>query len=441
MVEILIPAGIMGGLGALLAGALLAAAKKFYVYEDPRIGEIDELLPGANCGGCGKAGCKAFAEAMVAGEEGLNCPVCSAESLECIAKIMGGDMATAEPVVAHVMCEGLQASAEFSGMYEGIHDCRAAHLVGQVDRVCSYGCIGLGTCVEACPFDAIDVYDGIAHIIPEKCVACGKCVDACPRDLIDLIPKGRRVFVPCMSLDAGKVVTKVCEIGCIGCKKCVKVCPSDAIIFGDNLAAVDYDRCTMCYECVVACPRDIIKVRDLADYIVDMSDLKKGLDKIAQAYKTKEAEEKAKAEAAKDTAHGMDDKAAQQVKKFRQALADAREKAKADEEFAKKLPAIEGKLIARLKDLGVDPETGELPSAQPPKQEEAEAPGSDIDPALQEKYAKLLKALKAAEQKAEEDAAYKTDKFPAIEAKLKGQIHELEVKLGFTTEPAKEGKA
>jgi hypothetical protein len=137
----------------------------------------------------------------------------------------------------------------------------------------------------------------------------------------------------------------------------------------------------------------------------------------------------------------MDEKTAQQVKKFRQALADAREKAQADEEFAKKLPAIEGKLIERLKDLGVDPETGELPAAQPPKQDESAAATDGIDPALQEKYAKLLKALKAAEQKAEEDAAYKADKFPAIEAKLKGQIHELEVKLGFATEPAKEGKA
>ena len=440
MLEILIPAGIMGGLGALLSGSLLAAAKKFYVFEDPRIGEIEELLPGANCGGCGKAGCKAFAEAMVAGEEGLSCPVCSADAMECIAKVMGSSLAASEPVVAHVMCEGLQSSAQFNGLYAGITDCRAAHLVGQVDRACSYGCIGLGTCVEACPFDAIDVYDGIAHIIPEKCVACGKCVEACPRDIIVLIPKGRRVFVPCKSLDAGKVVTKVCEIGCIACKKCVKVCPSDAIVFENNLASVDQSRCTLCNECVVACPRDLIKVRDLVDYVVSPGDLKRGLDHVAAAIKTKEAEEKAKAEREAAGSAVADDKTAQQITKFRQALADARAKAAVDTEFAAKLPAIEQKLQAKLAELGAPADDEALPAAQAPKGETPAVPASGVDPAVQAKYTKMLTALQAAKDKAAADEDYAKTKYPAIEDKFQAQIHELEVQLGFA-DSEQEGQA
>jgi Na+-translocating ferredoxin:NAD+ oxidoreductase subunit B len=440
MLEILIPAGVMGGLGALLAGSLLVAAKKFYVFEDPRIGEIAALLPGANCGGCGKAGCNAFAEAMVGGEEGLRCPVCSTDAMEAIARVMGAVMAAGEPLVAHVMCEGLQSSAQFNGMYAGITDCRAAHLVGQVSRVCSYGCIGLGTCVAACPFDAIDVYDGIAHIIPQKCVACGKCVEACPRDIISLIPKGRRVFVPCKSVDAGKVVTKVCEIGCIGCKKCVKVCPSDAIIFDNNLAAVDQARCTQCNECVLACPRDIIKVRDLAEYVVRAEDLKKGLDHIAAALKTKRAEEQAKAQLAAETGIPAGDKNAEQIAKFRQALADARAKAAADAEFAAKLPAMEQKLLAKLAELGASVDGAALPQAQAPKVDAA-APVSAVDPALQEKYSKMLAALKLAQEKANTDADYAKTKFPEIEAKLQEQINDLEIQLGFTAQAKQEGQA
>jgi Na+-translocating ferredoxin:NAD+ oxidoreductase subunit B len=439
MLEILIPAGVMGGLGALLAGALLVAAKKFYVFEDPRIGEIAALLPGANCGGCGKAGCNAFAEAMVGGEQGMRCPVCSADALAAIAQVMGAETVSGEPLVAHVMCEGLQSSAQFNGMYTGITDCRAAHLVGQVSRVCSYGCIGLGTCVAACPFDAIEVYDGIAHIIPEKCVSCGKCVEACPRDIIVLLPKGRRVFVPCKSVDAGKVVTKVCEIGCIGCKKCEKVCPSDAIIFDNNLAAVDQSRCTQCNECVLACPRDIIKVRDLADYVVSQTDLKKGLDHIAAALKTKKAEEQAKEQKA---AAGIPagDKNAEQIVKFRQALADARAKAAADSEFAAKLPAMEQKLLAKLAELGASADGAALPAAQAPKAA-AQASADGTDPVLQEKYAKLLAELKSAKDKAATDADYANTKFPAIEEKLQGQIHELEAQLGFAVESKQEGQA
>jgi len=308
LIVYLIPAGVMGGLGLALSGALLIAAKKFYVYEDPNIDLVENMLPGANCGGCGLSGCRKFAEAIVAGEEDLNCPVGADGMMEQIAVALGLELASQQPMVAHVMCEGLQSSAQFNGEYHGIHDCRAAHLVGQSDRSCKYGCIGLGTCVQACEFDAIEIYDGIAHIIPENCVACGKCVPACPRGIIEMIPKGRQVFVPCKSFDLGKRVTQVCEIGCIGCRKCEKACNYDAIGFDDNLAWVKWDNCVKCLDCVVACPRDLIKVRDMKLYIVEPEDLKVGLDdkgrktveakqRRAEKLAAQQAEEEAKAAA------------------------------------------------------------------------------------------------------------------------------------------------
>lgn len=278
MLEIILPAGIMGTLGLLLSGVLYVAAKKFYVFEDPRIDTVEGMLPGANCGGCGLPGCRLFAEAIVAGGDDLNCPVGAEGMMEAIAEVLGLELAKHEPMVAHVMCEGLQSSAQFNGEYHGVQDCRAAHLVGQSDRSCNYGCIGLGTCVVACEFDAIEIYDGIAHIIPENCVACGKCVPACPRSIIEMIPKGRQVFVPCKSFDMGKKVTQVCEIGCIGCKNCFKACNYEAIGFDDNLAWVIWDNCTKCLDCVVACPRDLIKVRDMKVYVVEPDELKVGLD-------------------------------------------------------------------------------------------------------------------------------------------------------------------
>ncbi len=419
MIEVLIPAGVMGGLGLLLAGALFAAAKKFYVFEDPRIGQVEELLPGANCGGCGKAGCKAFAEALVAGEDG-SCPVASSEAMEAIATVLGKDLGGGNPEVAHVMCEGLKSSATFNGLYQGIKDCRAAHLVGQVSRACSYGCIGLGSCVEACAFDAIEIYNGVARVIPENCVACGACVEMCPRDLIVMTPKGRQVFVPCKSRDAGKVVTKVCELGCIGCKKCVKVCPSDAIGFDNNLAWIITDKCTQCYECVDACPRHIIKVRDLAEFVITEQDLKLSFDSIATAAWNKKAEEKAAAEKAKAATGGEDPETAAKRQKFQKALDDARAKAESDPEYAKKFPKIEEGFLKKLAELGPAPKT------------------TDIDPELAEKRAKIERALQDARDKAAADPEY-AKKFPAIEAGFKKKLAALDPTSKAAEHKAEEG--
>lgn len=407
----------MGGLGLVLAAALLFAAKKFYVYEDPRIGQTENLLPGANCGGCGKAGCKAFAESLVAGEDG-NCPVASSEAMQAIAALLGKELGPPEPVVAHVMCEGLRSSATFNGMYQGISDCRAAHLVGQVDRACSYGCVGLGTCIEACAFDAMEIYNGVCRVIPENCVACGKCVEACPRDLIVLIPKGRQVFIPCKSLDSGKTTTRVCEIGCIGCAKCVKVCPSEAIDFGNNLARIITEKCTQCYECVVACPRDIIKVRDLAEFMVTDADLKKSFDSIAEATWAKLAAEKAKAQSAASS--GEDPEVAAKRAKFQKALEDARAKAAEDPEYAKKLPKIEEGFLKKLEELGPPPRA------------------AGDDPELAEKRAKIEQALADARAKAESDPEY-AQKFPKIEAGFLKKLAALDPTSKAAEHSAEEG--
>lgn len=385
----------MGGLGLLLSVALLAAAKRFYVYEDPRIGQVEEMLPGANCGGCGKAGCKSFAEAIVDGED-ISCPVASSAAMQAIAQLLGTELGAVEPVVAHVMCEGLRSAATFKGLYEGITDCRAAHLVGQVDRACSYGCVGLGTCVQACAFDAIEIYNHVARIIPENCVACGKCVEACPRELIVMIPKGRQVFIPCKSLDGGKTTTRVCEIGCIGCAKCLKVCPSEAIDFKGNLSRVITEKCTQCYECVVACPRDIIKVRDLAEFMVTEGDLKRSFDSVGQALWTARAEKQAQEKAAQAAA-GEDPEIAAKRAKLEKSLADARARAADDPEYAKKLPRIEEGFLKKLEELGPPPA----------------AKGADGE--LAAKRAKIEKALSDARDRAALDPEYEK-KLPKIEA-------------------------
>jgi Na+-translocating ferredoxin:NAD+ oxidoreductase RNF subunit RnfB len=306
------------------------------------------------------------------------------------------------------MCEGLNTSAEYAGSYHGVEDCRAAHLVGQVDRMCSYGCIGLGTCLDACNFDAIEIYRGVARIIPENCVACEACVEACPREIIDMIPKGRQVFVPCKSFDAGKRTSRVCEIGCIGCKKCVKVCPSEAIGFDNNLAWIIYDKCTLCYECVEACPRHIIKVRDLEHYVLHESDLKQGFDRIAAAKRAEEQDRKAKEEKAKQEAAakagGEDPETAAKREKIQKSIADAKAKAEHDPEYATKLPKILAGFEKKLADLGP-------------------APGED--PELAAKRQKIKQALADARKKAKEDPEY-AKRFPKIEAGFMAKLEALD---------------
>ena len=220
-----------------------------------------ENLPGANCGGCGYAGCAAFASALCNDEEmEFCCPVASAEEVAAISEVLGRDLGGTAPVVAFVRCQGSNEKAETRYQYLGVQDCRAAQLIAGGPKDCPFGCLGLGSCVEACKFNALVMGpDGLPKVNEENCVGCGKCVDACPRNIIELVPQGAEVVVGCISKDPGKFVRKYCTVGCISCKKCVKVCPEEAItVEGNEAAVIDQTKCTGCGQCVEACPTHAI---------------------------------------------------------------------------------------------------------------------------------------------------------------------------------------
>ncbi len=246
-------------LGGVLGVALSFAAKFLSVEEDPRIEEITELLPGANCGGCGKAGCAALAEAVVKGEaKPSQCAVVEEENLNKIAEVMGIVTEKQVKMRAQVMCSGTHEFAKKKYVYEGVHDCIAASKLAGGDKLCPNGCIGLGSCVSACKFDAIRIVNGCAAVDYRMCRACGACVATCPKNLIKLIPFDAQYWVGCTCTESGAVTRKSCEVGCIGCKICEKNCPSEAISVERGLARIDYDKCTHCGKCAEACPRHII---------------------------------------------------------------------------------------------------------------------------------------------------------------------------------------
>ncbi len=257
--KILLPVLIFIGLGLLMGALLALASKLFAVKKDEKAEAIKECLPGANCGGCGYSGCDAYAAAVSAGDAPVNkCSVGGAEAASKIAQIMGVDAGEQVRMRAQVMCSGTGEYAKKKYIYEGIDDCVAASKIGGGDKMCKNGCIGLGTCVRACPFDAIVVEDGVAAVDYSKCKGCGICVSACPKGIIKLIPFDAKHWVGCMSVDDGKNTRKVCDVGCISCKICQKNCPAGAINVDNFVASIDYDKCTGCDICTDKCPRHII---------------------------------------------------------------------------------------------------------------------------------------------------------------------------------------
>jgi len=224
MTSILMTAGTVGGIGLVCGVALALAARFLAVKEDPRIAAVTELLPGANCGGCGYAGCADYARAIVVDGAAINlCAPGGQETLDRLAAYLGQEAEAGEKKVALVLCGGDAGKAPRRYAYNGVADCAAAHAVAGGDKICAYGCLGYGSCARVCPTGAIAIRDGLAVVDPALCISCGACVKACPRNLIQLVPVSQDVHVLCSSNDKGPVVKKACSVGCIGCRLCVKL--------------------------------------------------------------------------------------------------------------------------------------------------------------------------------------------------------------------------
>ncbi len=260
IMNIVLPMLSIGGLGVVFGAGLGVAGEVFKVEEDPKVTAIMEVLPGANCGGCGFPGCGGLANAIAAGSAPITaCPVGGASCAEAIGDIMGIEASAADPITAYVKCAGTCDKANERYDYFGIEDCvMASQLAGGGSKMCSYGCIGLGSCKKVCGFGAIDIIDGIAVINKEKCVSCTQCVSACPKNIIEMLPSKNKVKVNCSSKDLGKAVMTACSVGCIACKICVKSCPFDSIRVEDGIAIINYETCKACGICANKCPKNVI---------------------------------------------------------------------------------------------------------------------------------------------------------------------------------------
>ncbi len=234
--------GFLAALGVALAGVLAFANRKLYVYEDPRIDEVEDMLPHSNCGACGTPGCRQFAEALVKGtvDPGL-CTVGPRDAIEAIAEFLGVEVLEHEKRVARLACSGGTHVAYTRASYQGLSTCHAANLVSGGGKGCTWGCLGFGDCGELCEFDAIQMNKhGLPVVDDSKCTACGDCVDVCPKDLFSLQPVSRRLWVACINQDATDAAEAQCEVVCNACGRCAADSLEGAITMHNNLAVVDY---------------------------------------------------------------------------------------------------------------------------------------------------------------------------------------------------------
>lgn len=263
--QYVLPSLVVAGIAGVLAFLLAFLGKFFAVKTDERIDKVSERLAGANCGGCGYAGCKAFAEALVKGETDLGkCNPTSGEDKKEIARILGVEAQESEPTVAVVHCKGGD-DCNTKYRYKGYYSCESEELFAGGNKACPYGCLGLGSCSAACPYNAVEVKDGVSVIRTEKCRSCGACITKCPKKIIGRIPASATVYIGCSSACKGKEVMGACKKGCIACGKCARTCKAGAIEMINNIPVIDYSKCIGCNECAAACPRKCIVVRKAPD--------------------------------------------------------------------------------------------------------------------------------------------------------------------------------
>jgi len=242
MTNLVFAGAFMALLGISLAALLAIANRRLYVFEDPRIEQVEEMLPHSNCGACGTAGCRNFAEKVVAGEiTPGKCTVNAPQQNQVIAKLLGVELGQTEKRVARLACAGGKQVAFMRASYQGLSSCRAAAVAGGGGKACSWGCLGLGDCADVCDFDAISMNKfGLPVVDANKCTACNDCVDICPKDLFSLQPVSHKLWVACKNLADGDTAEAACEVACTACARCVVDAPDGMIRIQSNLAVIDY---------------------------------------------------------------------------------------------------------------------------------------------------------------------------------------------------------